>query len=143
MGAEISQVKNSLIGYLKRESLFQGLPDTTDHFSQERRVAMRGISFGDDRDLVLSTMLARLEFIEKLTAPLEKRIKAQAKENDDVKLLMTIPGVNFYLGSVLSSYIGDVRRFPDADHLASFFGIVPSQRDGSTIKRMGRMSKDG
>ena len=143
LGAEISRAKNSLIGYLKREGLFQTLPETTDHFSQERREAMRGISFGDDRDLVLSTLLARLEFVEKLTVPVEKRIKAQAKESEDVKLLMTIPGVNFYLGSVLSSYIGNVRRFPDADHLASFFGIVPSQRDSSTIKRVGRMSKDG
>jgi transposase len=143
LGAEISQVKNSIIGYLKREGLFQGLPDTTDHFSKERREAMRAISFGDDRDLVLSTMLARLEFVEELTPPLEKRIKAQAKENEDVKLLMTIPGVNFYLGSLLSSYIGDVRRFPNADHLASYLGIVPGQRDSSSIHRVGRMTKDG
>jgi transposase len=143
LGAEIARLKNSIIGYLKREGLFQDLPDSTDNFSEERREAMAAISFGDDRDLVLSTMMARLEFVEKLAAPLEKRIKAQARENENVKLLMSIPGVNFYLGSLLSSYIGDIRRFPDADHLASFFGIVPAEKNSSSMRRVGRMTKDG
>lgn len=143
LGAEISRLKNSLIGYLKREGLFQDLPVATDNFSEGRREAMRAIAFGDDRDLVFSTMMARLESVEKLAAPLEKRIRAQAKENEDVRLLMSIPGVNFYLGSLISSYIGDVKRFPDADHLASFFGIVPAERNSSSIKRVGKMSKDG
>ena len=143
IGTEISRLKNSIIGYLKREGLFQDLPDSADNFSEERREAMRTISFGDDRDLVFSTITARLEFVEKLAGPLEKRIKAKAKENEDVRLLMSIPGVNFYLGSLLSSFIGDIRRFPDADHLASFFGVVPAQRDSSSIKRTGKMSKDG
>lgn len=143
LGAEMSRSKNSITGYLKREGLFQGLPETSDNFSKERREAMRAISFGDDRDLVLSTLMARLESVEKLTLPLEKRIKAQAKENEDVRLLMSIPGVNFYLGSLMSSYLGDVHRFPDSDHLASFFGIVPAERNSSSIKRVGKMSKDG
>lgn len=143
LGAEISRLKNSVIGYLKREGLFQDLPATTDNFSEERREAMRAITFGDDRDLVLSTMMARLESVEKLAAALEKRIKARARESEDVRLLMSIPGVNFYLGSLISSYIGDVKRFPDADHLASFFGIVPTERNSSSIKRVGKMSKDG
>jgi transposase len=143
LGVEISRSKNSILGYLKREGLFQGLPEATDNFTQERREAMRAISFRDDRDIVLSTLMARLEFVEKLTTPLETRIKARAKESEDVKLLMSIPGVSFYLGSLLSSYIGDVRRFPDADHLASFFGIVPAERNSSSIKRVGKMSKDG
>ena len=143
LGDETTRMKNSITGYLKREGLFQDLPDSTDNFSEERREAIREISFGDDRDLVLSTMMDRLEFTEKLSLPLEKRIKAQAKENEDVRLLMSIPGVNFYLGSLISSYIGDVRRFPDADHLASFFGIVPAERNSSSMRRVGHMTKDG
>ena len=143
LGAEISRLKNSIMGYLKREGLFQDLPETADNFSEERREAMLSLSFGDDRDLVLSTMQARLEFAEKLAPPLEKRIKAQVKESEDVRRLMSIPGVNFYLASLLSSYIGDIHRFPDADHLASFFGIVPAERNSSSMRRVGHMTKDG
>ena len=136
-------MKNSIIGYLKREGLFADLPESADNFSEERRNAIRSLSFGDDRDLILGTMMIRLDSVEKLTVPLERRIKAQAKENEDVRLLMSIPGVSFYLGSLIGSYIGDVRRFPDSDHLASYFGIVPAERKSSSIHRVGKMSKDG
>jgi transposase len=143
LGAEIARLKCSVIGYLKREGLFEDLPEAADNFSDGRRRAMKALSFGDERDLVLGTMLARLDTAEQLTLPLERTIKARAKESEDVKLLMSIPGVNFYLGSLICSYVGDVRRFPDADHLASFFGVVPAERNSSSIRRVGRMSKNG
>ncbi|MGC8692726.1 MAG: transposase [Thermoplasmata archaeon] len=56
---------------------------------------------------------------------------------------MTIKGVDYYLASLLSSYIGDITRFESKDRLASFFGVVPSNRDSSSVKRRGKMSKEG
>ena len=50
---------------------------------------------------------------------------------------------HFYLASLLSSYIGDIKRFQSTDKLASFFGIVPSNRDSSSTIRRGHMSKEG
>ena len=143
LGAEFSKLKNSITGYLKREGLYQGLPASSDTFSVVRRKAMRAIAFGDERDLVLSTMLDRLEFAEEKAEPFEEKIRARAKESEQVKRLMSIPGVNFYLASLVDSYIGEVSRFPDADHLASFFGIVPAERNSSSIRRVGKMTKDG
>lgn len=62
--------------------------------------------------------------------------------NDDVRLLMTITGVDYYPASLVSSFIGDVDRFSSDDHLASFFGIVPTSRDSANVKRRGKMTKD-
>ena len=88
-------------------------------------------------------MMERLEFLESQCIPLDDEIRKIAKESDDVKLIMTIPGVDFYLASLISSFIGDVNRFPSDDHLASSFGIVPVTRDSADVKRRGRMSRDG
>ena len=88
-------------------------------------------------------MMDRLEFMERQTEPLSKRIKAIIGESNDVRLLMTIPGFDFYLASLLSSYIDDANRFPSFDHLASYFGIIPETRDSSSIKRREKMSKSG
>ena len=63
--------------------------------------------------------------------------------SDDVKLLISIPGIDFYLASMLSSYIGDIKRFQSSDRLASFFGIVPSNMDSSSTIRRDHMSKEG
>ena len=143
LGVEIGRLKNSVIGYLKREGLYDSLPRTGDSFSVKRRQAIHSLRFNDDRDLVLGTMMDRLEFLEEQCTPLEDRVKENARLSEDVRLLMTIRGVDFYLASLISSFIGDANRFPSDDHLASFFGIVPTSRDSANVKRRGKMTKDG
>ncbi len=127
----------------KREGLFDSLPEGSENFSDKRRKTMESIRFDNDKDVVLKTMLNRLTFLEDQIPPIEEKIRARARESEDVKLLMTIPGIDYYLASLLSSYIGDVKRFPNERKLASFFGIVPSNRDSSSITRRGHMSKEG
>lgn len=143
IGNEIGRLKNSIIAYLKREGIYHRLPPSTDNFSEKRRKAIAALKFGDDRDLVLQTMMDRLGFLEKQCVPIEDRIKQYALKSDDVRLLMTINGVDYYLASLLSSYIGDVSRFPSDDHMASYFGIVPSNRDSGSMVRRGKMAKEG
>lgn len=47
------------------------------------------------------------------------------------------------MASLISSNFGDINRFDSPDKLASFFGIITSAKDSSTIKRRGHMSKEG
>ncbi len=143
LGKSISSIKNSIIGYLKRENFFSTLPDTNDNFSMKRRNAMKEITWGNQKDLVLKVMLDHLEFIEKQTTLLDTEIRKMAKASEDVKLLMSITGIDYYLASLISSYIGNITRFDSSDKLASFFGIITSTKDSSTIKRRGHMSKEG
>lgn len=143
LGVEIGRLKSSMIGYLKREGVYGSLPKSTDNFSVRRRRAIRSLRFDDKRDLVLGTMMDRLEFLEGQCVPLEDSVRENAGLSDAVRILMTITGVDYYLASLISSYIGDVNRFPSDDHLASFFGIVPTSRDSADVKRRGKMTKDG
>ena len=143
LGVEIGRLKNSVIGYLKREGVYDSLPKTGDNFSVKRRRAIRSLRFHDERDLVLGTMMDRLQFLEKQCTPLEDSVRKNARVSDDVRILMSITGVDYYLASLISSFIGDVERFPSDDHLASFFGIIPTSRDSADVKRRGKMTKDG
>jgi transposase len=143
LGVEIGRLKNRIIGYLKREGVYHSLPKTYDNLSATRRLAISSLRFNDQRDLVLKTMMERLEFLEGQCIPLECEIRKAAKKSDDVKLLLTIPGADFYLASLISSYIRDVNRFLTFDHLASYLGIIPESRDSADVKRRGRMTKDG
>ena len=143
LGEEIRRIKQRAISYLKREDVYLSLPESRDNFSRARREAIRSMRFGDGRDLVLTTMMGRLEFLEKQCVPLEEKIRAAVKENEDVRRLMSIKGVDFYLASLASWYIGGVNRFPDDDHLASFLGIIPESWDSANVRRRGKMSKEG
>jgi hypothetical protein len=43
LGVEVGRLKNSLIGYLKREGTYDSLPPTRDNFSAKRRHAIRSL----------------------------------------------------------------------------------------------------
>ena len=55
--SEIGRLKNSVIGYLKREGIYDSLPKSRDSFSHKRRQMIRSLKFNDNRDLVLGTMM--------------------------------------------------------------------------------------
>ena len=143
LGKEIGRMKARILSYLKREGVNEFLPSTEDNYSVARRKAIRSFSFGDTWDMVLKTMVDRLEFLEGQCAPLEEEIRKNARESEDVRLLMSIRGVDYYSAALYSSIVGDANRFPDDDHLASYLGIIPAQHESSGVKRMGRMSKEG
>jgi hypothetical protein len=111
LGVEIGRLKSSVISYLKREGVYQSLPESSDNFSSARRHAILSLSFGDTRDLAVKTMMERIGFMEGQRIPLETSIRKFAPDNEDVKILMTIPGVDYYLASLMCSYIGGVNRF--------------------------------
>jgi hypothetical protein len=50
----------SAVSYLKREGVYQSLPEASDNFSARRREAIRSLRFNDDSDPVLKTMMDRL-----------------------------------------------------------------------------------
>ncbi|MDG6939301.1 MAG: IS110 family transposase [Nitrososphaerota archaeon] len=143
LGREIGRMKARILSYLKREGLNEGLPKTEDNFSVARRNAIRSLEFDDVRYLVMKTMMDGLEFLEGQCPPLELEIKKFARESEGVKILMSIGGVDYYSASLYSSIIGDVNRYPDDDHLASYLGVIPAEGESSGVKRVGKMSKDG
>ena len=143
LGKDIGRMKTRILSYLKREGVNEFFPQTEDNYSVARRKALHSFSFGDTRDMVLKTMVDRLEFLEGQCAPLEEEIRRNARESEDVRLLMSIRGVDYYSASLYSYIVGDANRFPDDDHLASYLGIIPAQHESSGVKRMGRMSKEG
>ena len=133
LGKSVSSTKNSIIEYFKRKGLFDELPEINDIFSVKKRNAMKKIEFGNQKDLVLSTIIERLEFYKKQVIPLESEIRKIARDSEDIKLLMTIPGIDYYLASLISFNIGNVDRFENSDKLASFFWIITSTKDSSPM----------
>jgi transposase len=74
---------------------------------------------------------------------LSKQLLGLAKEDEDVKLLMAIPGIGYYSASLVKSEIGDVNRFPFGDRLCSYAGLVPSTRASGAVVRHGGITKEG
>ena len=60
-----------------------------------------------------------------------------------MRLLMTLPGVNYVVALGLLAALGDVSRFPDGDHAAAYLGLVPSTRQSGRRCYQGPITKAG
>jgi transposase len=58
-------------------------------------------------------------------------------------LLTTMPGIGYHNALLIVSEVGDIERFPDALHLASYAGLVPSVYASAGKVRYGRITKAG
>jgi transposase len=54
-----------------------------------------------------------------------------------------VPGIGYFTALLIISEIGDVGRFPDDRHLASYAGLVPSVHSSGGKTRYGGITKEG
>jgi transposase len=66
-----------------------------------------------------------------------KKILLLAKEDENAKLLITIPGVGYYSALLIVSEVGEINRFPDSYHLCSYAGLVPSTHSSGGVTHYG------
>ena len=56
---------------------------------------------------------------------------------------LTVPGIGLIIATALVGFVGDMRRFPSARHLASYLGLTPREYSSGLRQRLGRISKRG
>jgi len=91
----------------------------------------------------VSQCLELLDHLAELIQQLNIEVQRRALNNKSAKLLMTVPGVGYYIGLMILAEIGDVRRFPSARKLASYAGLVPTTRSSGGHTYHGRITKQG
>lgn len=91
----------------------------------------------------LRRQLQLLAFTEELIAEVTDKLAACAWQNPQIKLLMTIPGIDFTVAQILLSALGDIARFEEADKAAAYLGLVPSTYQSGDNRYHGRITKQG
>jgi transposase len=93
--------------------------------------------------LVLDSELRQLARIENELAALDRELVARARNEPRVQLLMTLPGIDYVVGLGLLAALGDITRFRDGDHAASYLGLAPSTRQSANHCYHGHITKAG
>jgi transposase len=91
----------------------------------------------------IRTLLAVIDDLDRQIAPIERELRPLAHSNEQVRLLMTIPGVAELLGLTLVAEIGDISRFSTARKLVGYSGLSPTIKQSGQSSRTGRISKAG
>jgi transposase len=91
----------------------------------------------------VDTLLRLLDALQAEQAALRDEVDRAAFASDDIKLLMTLPGIDATIAHALMAAIGDIARFRSADKLAAYLGLVPSVHQSAEHSYHGRITKHG
>lgn len=93
--------------------------------------------------LILDSELRQLEHVERELLALDCRLVEIARHEPRVQLLITLPGVDYVVAMGLLAALGDIDRFRDGDHVASYLGLVPVTRQSAKKCYHGHITKAG
>jgi len=78
----------------------------------------------------LGALLSELRYLRSTIAQLTKDIlhlSGQQPYKDSACHIMSVPGIGTTTAMVLLTELGDIKRFRDLDHLASYVGLIPGE----------------
>ena len=112
-------------------------------FTQKGRHWLEHVQLPEDDRLLITCELGLLDAIEEQLCRIEDKLAELAHPNDQVRLLMTLPGIGFPAAQTLLAALGDLSRFKDGDHAAGYLGLVPSTHQSATHCYHGHITKAG
>ena len=104
---------------------------------------LRSIDPPDPERSILASELRQIEAVDRELGLVDRRLAEIARGEPRVRLLMTLPGVSYVVALGLLAALGDVTRFRDGDHAASYLGLVPTTRQSGRKCYHGRITKAG
>ena len=112
----------------------RGLPRKAEKI----RAILKGMDLDANQRALIDGQLEDFEhFVRRRTGDLG-RIKRAAIRRRDVLRLMQLPGIQLYIAFAIVAYVEDIRRFPTAKKLVSYFGLNPAVNDSGERERRNR-----
>lgn len=117
----------------------------------KRHVGLEHKPFRDaNRELVLAenplldASYGTIDLVEKHVRALDRRIEQEGSKLWPVRRMRTIPGFGPQVSLAYYAHVGDVRRFPSADHVVSFLGLDPMwEQSGERLRDLHKISHAG
>jgi transposase len=112
---------------------------------------LKGLEIKQARDLyahpanqlIAGMQIEHIEGLSESIGKIEKVVMASARELPSYSKLTTLPGVGIILGMTITMEVGDIKRFGQAGHFASYCRTVEAQRTSNSRKKGENNSKCG
>jgi transposase len=137
-----TRAKNELHAVLTRN--LKGRPPMSDVFGKAGRGWLSALELAPDERETVDGCLRQVDFLDAEVGLIERELAGQALSSQDIRRLMTVPGVSLISAATFVAVVGDITRFPTQKKLVSYLGLDPKVRQsGETPARHGRISKQG
>jgi len=134
------EIKNRIHALLDKHELTY---PHTDLFGKEGMEWLRNQQLPNPDNQILQSNLQILKTVNAEIRNADIQIAKDATNEDQAKLLMSMPGVDYYAAMVLLSEIGDVHRFSSDEKLVSWVGLAPQTHQSGETQWAGHITKKG
>ena len=78
---------------------------------------------GNSDQIQLTNYIHSIEFLNSEIRKIEKQISNEASHNENLKIQMSMTGINYFSAVLIASEIGDISRFRKAGKLVSWCAL--------------------
>jgi transposase len=139
-----TRLKNRIHSVFDKYGLHTEFEGISDIFGSRgrQRMASSVQQLPSQTRYTLRCLLRELDMIEGQIRQIEKRMKKVFSETEQVKRLMSLPGIGFILAVTIANEIGDISRFATPQKLAGYAGTVPRVHSSGGHTRYGKLRSD-
>jgi transposase len=137
-----TRLKNQVQSILARNLIPK--PPVADLFGVKGRCWLSDQALPPDEEFAVEALLRQLDFHGQELRIIDAALGRIALAREEVKRLMTIPGVDATVALSIVAAVGDFHRFARPEQLVSYLGLNPRVRQsGSQPASHGRITKHG
>lgn len=133
-----TMLRNRIHALLDRQHDVE-LPQCSDIFGVRGLGFLRRLELAEPDHTLLKEALALHDLIAQQMKAQEKRITAEFQLEPSYEALLSLPGVGPTLGAVLAAEIDQIGRFPSAEKLCAYAGVVPTTHSSGGKVYHGRL----
>ncbi len=134
--------KNECHAVLQRN--LKGRPPMSDVFGKGGREWLAALELPADESETLQCCLREVDFLDNEIGLIERELARQALSSEEIRRLMSVPGVSLVSAAAFVAATGDIHRFSSPKKLVSYLGLDPRVRQsGEGPARHGHISKQG
>lgn len=137
-----TQTINQIHQVLRQNNLEWDCPTKTFQTKKVRQW-LKTLAVSETERMDLDQLLSQWELWERQLEEVDAKVKIRFEQNENAKLLATIPGVSAFSALAIACRIGPIARFPRGRSLANFFGLTPGSRSSGEVERLGSITKEG
>jgi len=134
------EIKNRIHALLDKHELTHNY---TDLFGKQGLQWLKSLQLSSPDREILQSSLQVAETLTEQIQSMDIQIAKDATSEEKAKLLMTMPGVDYYAAMVLLSEIGDVHRFSSDEKLVSWVGLAPQVHQSGETNWTGHITRKG
>ncbi len=127
-----TQTENRLHAVLTRKGII--IPNRT--------LCNKSVKFLEEfQDPMIQEFLEVIEFQRQRESQIKKKVEEASLANKEAEILMSFPGIGKIRALEIVAEIGEIERFPTAEKLCNYAGLVPSIKQSGTSLHFGRLIK--